>query len=326
MDNNQSVAVLLATYNGEKYLAEQLESILYQRDIEPHIIIRDDGSSDQTLAIVDTYVSRYPNQITIIKKETASNGHLANFSALCEYALATPFQFFCFADQDDVWHETKVKCLLTRLAEAQSNIDTPVLVHSDLCVVDENLNLINSSFVQYQGLPDPATHDFPLFCHQNVVTGCATLFNRALLEIATPLPDKVIVHDYWFALNAKVFGKLIFEGKSLVNYRQHNVNSIGATALSTQRSFMSTYIYKMAYRYIKLFPSYIRQCIQITKHQNYTRNSNFYIDEFAILHEQSLIKRLNSIPLYFPNADTLAMKIYLAILMITLPLLMDEKC
>ena len=121
MDKNQSVAVLLATYNGEKYLAEQLDSIIKQKDINVHIIARDDGSTDKTVAMLHQCSKKYAHKITVISKNSNENGHLANFSALCEYALTTSFEYFCFADQDDVWHEDKLKLLFT-------DIDAPAYV------------------------------------------------------------------------------------------------------------------------------------------------------------------------------------------------------
>lgn len=325
MDNNQSVAVLLATYNGEKYLAEQLDSIIKQKDINVHIIARDDGSTDKTVAMLHQYSKKYAHKITIISKNSNENGHLANFSALCEYALTTSFEYFCFADQDDVWHEDKLKLLFSKLKNVQDEQSIPVLVHSDMRVVDEKLNLLDSSFIDYQGLPDPDKHDFPLFCHQNVVTGCATMFNRDLLEIAAPLPQGLLVHDYWFALNAKVFGKLIYENCSLIDYRQHGVNSIGATKISIQRSYTRSYIYKMALRYLKIFPYYIHQCKLITLQPGYRQHANDYLDGFSKLNQQSLFTRIRLISVYFPNANSLMMKAYFVLLMTILPVLVNRK-
>lgn len=316
--------MLLATYNGEKYLAEQLDSILKQKNINVHIIARDDGSTDKTVTMLHEYSKKYAHKITVISKKSNENGHLANFSALCEYALTTSFEYFCFADQDDVWHDNKLNLLLSRLIKAQGGSSVPLLVHSDMRVVDEALSLIDPSFVNYQGLPEPDKHDFPLFCHQNVVTGCATMFNRALLEVAAPLPQGLLVHDYWFALNAKVFGQLVYVNDSLIDYRQHGINSIGATEIKIQRSYARSYIYKMALRYLKLFPSYIYQCKLITQQQNYDLHANDYLNGFAELNKYNLFKRIRLIAVYFPNAKSLMMKIYFVILMIILPILV--KC
>lgn len=325
MDNKQSVAVLLATYNGEKYLAEQLDSIIKQKNINVHIIARDDGSTDKTVTMLHEYSKKYAHKITVISKKSNENGHLANFSALCEYALTTSFEYFCFADQDDVWHDNKLNLLLSRLIKAQGGSSVPLLVHSDMRVVDEALSLIDPSFINYQGLPEPDNHDFPLFCHQNVVTGCATMFNRDLLEVAAPLPKGLLVHDYWFALNAKVFGKLIYENSSLIDYRQHGVNSIGATKVTVQRSYVRSYIYKMALRYLKIFPSYVHQCKLITQQPSYRQHANDYLDAFAKLDQQSLFTRIRLIPIYFPNANSLMMKVYFVFLMTILPVLVNRK-
>jgi len=121
--------------------------------------------------------------------------------------------------------------------------NTPILIHSDLRVVDEQLNEIAPSFVKFQGLPDPRKHDFPKFLYQNVVTGCATFFNRALLEIATPIPEQAIVHDWWFAQCAKLFGVLVYIDEPLLDYRQHGENSIGARCHKEQNSFFKKHIY-----------------------------------------------------------------------------------
>ena len=263
MDKNNSIAVLLATYNGDKFLGQQLDSIFNQDFEQVHLIARDDGSFDKTLSILKQYKTIHSNRLSIINNNLGKSGHCANFSALCEIALTKKDNYFCFSDQDDVWQLHKLSTLKSKMDELEKihGKDTPILIHSDLRVVDEKLIEVAPSFITFQGLPEPDSHDFPKFLYQNVVTGCTTMFNRALLEIAGPIPPEAIVHDWWFAQCAKLFGVLAYVGEPLIDYRQHGKNAIGANSYQEQTSYFKKHIYKsMIY-----FPKHLAKSIKQTQ-------------------------------------------------------------
>lgn len=223
------VQILLAAYNGAAYLAEQIESIRRQSYPDWRLLIRDDGSTDQTVDIVRDFAARDP-RIELLADDRGRLGVLGNFAALAEAALERPACYVAFADQDDVWHPQKLDWQLACLAAAErdSPPDTPIAVHSDLAVVDAQLRPIHPSFLRYQGLWHETDRPLRTLVVQNFVTGCTLLFNRPLLELAVPIPPQALVHDWWLALCAAAAGRLEFLPQATVQYRQHAGNTIGA--------------------------------------------------------------------------------------------------
>ena len=227
MPTAPDAVILLAVYNGEPFLAEQLESLLAQ-SVRCDILIRDDGSSDQSARIIDQFVAAYP-QIHRLDDTTGTPGPANNFSTLLFAALANAaYQWFFFCDQDDIWTEDKVKVQLGLGREHPP--DVPLCIHSDLGVVDSELKPVAESFSRYQGLqPERATVANLLV--ENVVTGCTMLINRKLAEQVNPLPAGVIMHDWWIALLAACAGRLLWIPEPLVKYRQHSANVLGAQSV-----------------------------------------------------------------------------------------------
>ncbi|MFC4452168.1 glycosyltransferase family 2 protein [Deinococcus sonorensis] len=220
------VQIVLATYNGGHYLAEQLDSILAQSHTGWQLLAHDDGSSDDTLAILRAYQSRLGHQLQVVEHPSCG-GASANFSFLLNRTNA-PYVFL--ADQDDIWQPDKLERFMRaiRRAEVLAGIQTPLLVHSDLELVDDAGQPVAPSFWQYQHL-DPRWGDHvPRLLTQNVVTGCATLVNRALLDLALPVPADAVMHDWWLALVACATGKVIWMPSTTVRYRQHSSNTLGA--------------------------------------------------------------------------------------------------
>lgn len=227
--NSVDVDVVLATYNGAGYLPEQLDSLMKQNQGFRSILVSDDGSSDETLSIIKDYETRYPDQIRLLP-QGPGQGACANFNYLLAAAEAS---YVFIADQDDVWDSDKMRvCLETMLTlESQCGSETPILVHTDLRVVDQNLNLMASSFFQLQQL-NKHRSQFKDLLLQNTVTGCSALVNRALLNEALPIPSTACMHDWWLALVAAAFGKISVVNKATMSYRQHGKNTVGAQGWS----------------------------------------------------------------------------------------------
>lgn len=227
------ILVLLPVFNGAAFLAEQLESILHQSHHPVGILCRDDGSSDNSVAILDQYQTRYPEQITILPSGADRLGVIKSFAKLMQVALSMADEdggdvYFALADQDDLWQADKLSVCLDALKEAeQEQLDTPILVHSDLCVISEDGDEIAPSLMKYQGLK-PERASFAAQLVSNTVTGCTTLFNVALLRRALPMPSDTMMHDWWIALVASAFGRRIYLPYALVQYRQHSSNTLGA--------------------------------------------------------------------------------------------------
>ena len=221
------VAILLAAYNGETYIREQIDSLLRQSYSEWALFIHDDGSVDRTPEIIRDYERTYPDRIHVLPGEPCG-GAKENFFYLLRQ-VAAPYVMFC--DQDDVWLPEKIEETLSQMKtlEAQSGAEIPALVFSDLSVVDENLNLIADRMSVYQKLDPDRVRPENLMI-QNVITGCTVMVNRALVELALKVgnTDNVVMHDWWCALVAACLGKTAFIDKPLILYRQHGKNSIGA--------------------------------------------------------------------------------------------------
>jgi len=221
------VQVLLATYNGERFLREQIDSILDQTYRDVSILARDDGSSDSTPAILSDYSSRFPGQFSVLPTDAASGSPRANFARLIS---ASGAPYLAFADQDDVWLTDKLEWSMAamRRMEQQYSLEVPLLVFSDLTVVDQALNQLQPSFWAQQNIKPDNVRYFPRLLTQNVATGCTMLFNQSLARLASPMPPGVFMHDWWVALLAAGFGHACAIPAQTVLYRQHDRNVIGA--------------------------------------------------------------------------------------------------
>lgn len=226
MYRTEKIAILLATYNGEKYIAEQIDSILEQTDKDWMLYIHDDGSKDGTVEILEMYARRYPNQIHIVDG-ASTGGAKQNFFYLFSQVEA-PYYMCC--DQDDVWSPEKIKITKKEMLHLEKEDETlPCLVFTELKVVDEDLNVLNKKMSDYQGL-DCKNLSINRALIQNVVTGCTMMINRTMREEFEKLTDytDVLMHDWWVMLVATRFGKVSFVEDATILYRQHGNNGVGA--------------------------------------------------------------------------------------------------
>ena len=233
-DATPRIAILLPTWNGEEFLAEQLDSLLAQTYQNFAVVIRDDGSTDGTRGLIAQYAAAHPHHIHVLVSDGQNLGARGSFSCLMNYALqhkqtlGMERALLMFCDQDDVWVPHKIAVSMQRMQALQEkHPGAPALVHSDLRVVDEQLNLIAPSFVAYQGL-EPLRNNFGRMIVSNTVTGCTALLNEELVLLACPVPAGAVMHDWWLALVASAFGHLDYIDEALVEYRQHGRNTIGA--------------------------------------------------------------------------------------------------
>ena len=218
------VTVLLAVYNGEKYLKQQLESVLNQTVTDIKILVRDDGSSDASPKIIDEYCQKYPERVFKLVG-TPTKSAKQNFAELLKCADS---DYVMFCDQDDVWLPQKIEKTLAVMKSAEKD-SIPVLVHTDLKVVDGDLNVISNSFFDFQKLLQNDI-TLPKLLVQNYVTGCTVMINRALVSKCAQIPRECIMHDWWLALVAILFGKLVCLEEPTMLYRQHTDNQVGAKA------------------------------------------------------------------------------------------------
>jgi glycosyltransferase involved in cell wall biosynthesis len=222
------LVVLLSSYNGARFITEQIESIRQQTLADWTLVVRDDGSSDGTARILESLAAADP-RIAMLRDDRGNLGPAQSFGVLMQAALDAGAGYAAFADQDDVWHPDKLEreLDLLRTREAAAGSAVPLLVHSDLTVVDEELRPIHRSFLEYQGLGADGVAPLQTLLTQNFVTGCTTVVNRALLRTALPLPD-VVMHDWWLALCAAAMGEVVCCPPATVLYRQHGQNAAGS--------------------------------------------------------------------------------------------------
>jgi glycosyltransferase involved in cell wall biosynthesis len=222
------VEVLLGTHNGERFLREQIDSILQQDYPSVRILARDDASTDETVAILSHYAQQAPERFTVLPGREPSGGAQWNFLRLMQASEAA---FVCFADQDDVWRPDKISRSMRALhdLEASYGANVPLLVFSDLRVVDEELHSLHESYWANEVICADDIHRLPRILQQNVVTGCTATLNRALVNLALRMPPEAPMHDYWVALIASTMGHAAPLKEATVLYRQHGGNVVGAT-------------------------------------------------------------------------------------------------
>ncbi len=224
---HSKVGILLATYNGAKYIETQIESLLNQTYDNWQLLISDDGSTDETQKIISNYAERCPEKIRILSKEKPIGNAKGNFMFLTR--MAEDLEYIMYCDQDDYWFPQKVELTLAKMKEIENDKNIPCLVHSDLEVVDGEMGEIAASFFGFSNL-DYKRDKLNNLLVQNIVTGCTMMINRALWQMAVKADgfEKILMHDWYFALIASAFGKIGFVNKPLIKYRQHGNNSVGA--------------------------------------------------------------------------------------------------
>ena len=222
------VAIVISVYNGHNFLADQLESIVAQSEGGWDLYARDDASSDHSLSVLADYSERH-TRFHLISDELGNLGPKGSFVRLLELDTVSSYAYVACSDQDDVWMQDKLSVQLAVMRKLEQEFPgMPLLVHSDMLVVDADMNQIASSFMRYQGIRHEDHDPLKVLLVQNFVTGCTVLVNRKLLEVALPIPDEALMHDWWLALCAAVFGHIGYIDRPLVKYRQHGRNAIGA--------------------------------------------------------------------------------------------------
>lgn len=229
LKNNKSIAILLPIYNGELYLRELLESLLSQTCTDYNIYIRDDGSRDESHKIIENYAAKY-NNIYILPFEK-NYGARYSFLALMNSIIS---DYYMFCDQDDIWLSTKIEETYNKMKEEEIRFPfTPIVVHTDLKVVDSNLNTISESFWAFMGYNVSLPHSFEYICHFNDIIGCTMMINylakqscRGIMDLQ--FPDFMYYDNMICVMTAKDGGKIIPLKKQTIIYRRHNNNETDA--------------------------------------------------------------------------------------------------
>lgn len=227
---NQSinkVAVVMSTYNGEKYLAEQIESILAQKDVEIYLYVRDDGSSDGTQKILTEYSQKYDN-ITV---DFGLNIGVGNSFMNALYAVPDSFDYYAFADQDDIWYENKlIEAILLLQSSGKS------LYASNQENIDKYGNSLGIRFHDEIYIKPADILGF------NMLAGCTIVMTNTFYRMITKVSNrpssellKLRIHDVWVVMVASIYDGIIYDERAFIKYRQHENNASGGVKASRKR-------------------------------------------------------------------------------------------
>ena len=212
----------MSTYNGEKFVAEQIESIQKQTYTDWNLIIRDDGSKDGTCEIIENFINN-DSRIKLIRAENV--GVIKSFHELVINNNDADFYFF--ADQDDYWLPEKLTIMLEEAKKHDNTI--PVMYYTDFKVTDKNLNVTSESMIRSQS--DHANTSLVQELTENTVTGAASMINYELAKLWQTTND-IIMHDWYLAIVAAALGELVYIDQPTHLYRQHDSNVLGARTLA----------------------------------------------------------------------------------------------
>lgn len=226
------IDILLSTYNGEKYLKEQIDSLLNQSYQNFRIIIRDDGSCDGTLNILNDYVQRFPDKIIIINNNSKNLGSTNSFFELLH---SSDSELIMFCDQDDVWNLKKLEVFVNYYEEEVLEKNKPVLIHSAVEVVDESLRPLSQQTDLFNNQKNGMNKSFCWQLFQNDVTGCTLMINSVMRDIINEIDFSchyVIQHDWFLAQIAYLENSKYYISQKTIKYRQHSNNVIGTQSIS----------------------------------------------------------------------------------------------
>lgn len=235
--------ILLATFDGAAFLPAQLDSLLAQTWREFRVLARDDGSSDDTRSILGRYAAAPANCLTVLPPDGERLGAAGSFARLLDEARG---EHVMFCDQDDVWLPDKVEVTLAAMRDLEQRYgpSTPCLVCTDLQVVDDRLRVIDPSFWHFQRIHPERLDRLSRVLVQNFATGCTVMINRALAELALPVPPGAMMHDWWLALVATRLGRVAVLPRATVLYRQHGRNDVGARRWSFWAGVERFFLYR----------------------------------------------------------------------------------
>jgi glycosyltransferase involved in cell wall biosynthesis len=234
INKEKPISIALCTYNGLPFLSEQLKSIAGQTILPLELIVLDDASTDLTVQEICEFSKQAPFTVTLYENKERL-GPIQNFSQAIN---ACQGHYIALCDQDDFWLPNRLELTFQamKVAEEKFGSHVPLLVHTDLAVVDAAGKSIAPSFMNLSRIRHCAEKPLSKLIAQNFVTGNTILINRPLAKAALPIPAEAAMHDWWLALVAAAVGRIIFIDQPTVLYRQHKTNLIGAGGFFTLRN------------------------------------------------------------------------------------------
>lgn len=282
------IQILMSTYNGERYLRAQLDSIANQNIPEQYLLIRDDGSTDSTIEILEEYQKKY----SWIKYYAGPNvGVQKSFLDLIQKASCQS-SYFALSDQDDIWMPKKLLRAIMCLQQMEETFDkkVPLLYCGTQELVDENLNVLHTTVSRIV-----RRISFGNALVQNICVGCTAVGNQSLMKLLQnflPLePQNIIMHDWWLYMVASCFGKVYYDPESYIKYRQHEHNTFGVKL--NQRELWRYRLNELVeprgdiYKQVILFLKTYNKLLNISKYQN-----NRMLAEKLLKSETNVFSRL----------------------------------
>lgn len=225
----KQICIIMAVYNGEAYLAEQIDSLLRNSCQNFTLHIFNDHSQDRSKIIIDEYAGKYPDKI-YAHHHTENHGVIRNF---LEGTQIMDADYYMFCDQDDVWMPDKIKRSMDAMEQLESTAgNQPCIVFGDAKMVDQDLQELAPSFQRQSGYHTDALDPAHILM-ENKLNGCSILFNRSLQQMLTVFPPEIRMHDWWIALIGSFFGKIFYLDEPLLLYRQHEKNVVGGSSFIT---------------------------------------------------------------------------------------------
>jgi len=235
---NSTISIALCICNPRvDFLKKQLESLENQTVLPSEIVVGVESENEDALALLKEWSDKSEIPCKIIQNSKRL-GVTQNYSNVLSKTTGD-YVFLC--DQDDVWMPKKIELSVQQVKKNEEGGTTPVLFHTDLELIDANGVVISHSFMAKQRIKGGVQNQLGLLMLHNNVTGCSAAMNRSLLDLALPIPENAIVHDWWIALVAAITGKTVFVETSLTQYRMHDSNTIGLRpllSLDTTRRFL----------------------------------------------------------------------------------------
>jgi len=213
-----SIDICLATFNGADWLKDFLDSLIRQDFKGWRLIASDDGSSDGTLEILRTYFRNDATRLLLVERQRTGAGVVRNFQ---DALAASTADYIFLADQDDVWLPNKLSELYAAIRIAEGTVVRPALVFSDMAVVDESLAPLSGSWWGYSSVSPSWALTLRHLLAQNTVPGCSMVMNRRLLDLALPLPEQALMHDWWLLLVCQLSGTVDYCPRVTMLYRRH---------------------------------------------------------------------------------------------------------
>ena len=291
---NPKLCILLASYNGEKYISEQLDSIINQTYKNWELIIRDDGSKDETVTILNKYEKK-DERIKVLRDDKGNLGFLKNFEELLYNAKE---EFVLFSDQDDFWLKNKLEKFVEKIRDLDEKIlSKPLLVHCNSLVCDEKLEIIKEEFIDSKIAKKTNSN---IYFFEYIVQGSTSMVNKKMIKESLPFLKNVTLHDRYFHLLSQFLGTRVFIDESLVKYRQHERNEIGANRSIIKNIMSKKYFYvedrklieEIKEKYIKCLRKRdlndIEKYLEVTD-RNKNRLERFWLSKYF---QMKLLKRL----------------------------------